>query len=182
MLSATVTRYVNQSFHTQPLRAVGFFGQIVIKLAYGEDILVCFGFDYDFRAICLVLPLCETLYAQGLDAHSLYMRYSRLCGESKGGGGYHDEVDELFALVSEDVFIYSGLDLDDIGIFLWFDNTFADAKLQLDSDKFLQHYFHGHADTDLPARETAAGKSPLTVHHKFLHSRERWGELGPSGI
>ena len=49
-------------FRLDPSTDLNLCGHIVIALAHGVEILVGFGFDRAFCAICFVLPLCTTLY------------------------------------------------------------------------------------------------------------------------
>jgi hypothetical protein len=149
---------VEYRFDIEPLAAVGLFGQIVITLAPGVEILVCCGHDRTFRAICLVLPFCTNLYEQGLEAENLLVGFNALCVVSDGDQNYWDEGCDFFAMASEDSFIESGQELHDIGIYLGIDggelSDLYSAELHLDGGKFMRRYFPDLPETTSRGKET----------------------------
>jgi hypothetical protein len=162
---------VGYSFDVEPLAAVGLFGQSVITLACGVDILVCCGYDCTFRAICIVLPFCTSLYEQGLEAYNLLIGFNALRSESDTDKNYWDQTCEFFAIASEDRSVASRRELDEIGIYLRIDggksSDLYSAELHLDGDIFMQHYFPDLAETASPNEETTIQSRSAIIQHQL---------------
>jgi hypothetical protein len=162
------------SFSIPPREAVGLHGHVLITLACGEDVLVCFGFDHNFCAICIVFPVCKNLYAQGLSADSLFARFEQSPMGLEGEGDYYDEVCELYVLVCRDAFAKLTRELNAIGIHVQLnDRRSHAARLRLDPDKFLMHYFPAHADTSPPDNEGPTSIDLAAFQYKFDARRLR---------
>lgn len=148
-------------FHITPLTDLGLFGHITISLIRGVQILVAFGFDRTFRAICVVLPLCTKMYKQGLTAHSLSLGYDELCGEPEGSREFSDQTCDFFALSCAGRFLESFGELDRTGIHLSMNLDFSvsdqfQITLSLDADRFMQHYFPEQEFSDKTTQEASA--------------------------
>jgi hypothetical protein len=162
---------VEYGFDIEPLAAVGLFGQIVITLAPGVDILVCCGHDRTFRAICLVLPFCTDLYEQGLEAYNLLVGFNALCSESDRDESYWDEACGFSAISSKGMLIESSRELDEIGIYLGVDGSelsdLYSAELHLDGEKFLQHYFPDLGERSCSEKKAFIQKRSVTLQHQL---------------
>jgi hypothetical protein len=135
-----VNRY---RFDIKPPSGQHIFGHLVVT-PYDVAILVCFGFDSESGAICLVLPFCAQLYRQGLRAADLLNGTSALCSEPQSDETNRSQACEFFVLSSDDNYLRSSRELDARGIHLSLDGGASVdmyCALSFDRGKFLRHYF-----------------------------------------
>lgn len=171
-------------FKVASLTDLSLFGHVKITLAYGVEILVGFGFDRAFCAKCVVLPLCTTLYEQGLTAHGVSLVYGELTRvphrhrareRGRGRGHHHNASCEIFGLSCAEGTIESSSDLSRIGIHLKMDMDFNEqfqTTVRLDGQRFLQHYFPGKAGTVL-SESTSLWEDSNVLQDRFDVARKR---------
>lgn len=165
-------------FKIARLTDLSLFGHVVITLAHGVEVLVCFGFDRTFCATCVVLPLCTKLYQQGLTAYGVSLGRDELARvPDRHRRREHDfnSSGEFFCLSCAQGFIQSSEDLDRIGIHPKIDMDFYgqfQIVVRLDGEKFLRHYFPGKIVTANPEDATLLEES-IALQAKLDVARKR---------